>query len=102
MPWSDWVHLPESDGSFDFGIAASSWTAHRLDCFTVGKEDHALYHMWRGTTGWSNGWESLGGSLIAAPAAVSWGLNRIDAFGIGPDGALCHQWWNGSEWSGFE
>jgi serine protease AprX len=83
-----------------YGTALSSWSAHRLDAFTIGM-DGALYHKYTNNTNWSD-WSSLGGYCISAPAAVSWGANRIDTFVLGGDRAMYHKWWNGSAWSGWE
>ena len=77
-------------------LAATAWSANRLDVFVRGS-DGACYHKWWDGSAWG-GFESLGGQIVGAPEVVSWGANRLDVFVRGTDGAMYHKWWNGSAW----
>ncbi len=46
---------------------------------------------------WSE-WESLGGTLTAAPAVESWSPGRLDTFVRGVDGQLWQKYFDGGTW----
>ncbi len=50
---------------------------------------------------WWGNWESLGGSIAAAPAAASWGPNNLQTFVRGSDNHVYERGWNGSSWVGY-
>jgi hypothetical protein len=87
---SVWTMLERPD------LAATAWSANRLDIFVRGT-DGAVWHKWWNGAAWG-GFESLGGQIVGAPAVVSWGPNRLDVFVRGTDGAMYHKWWDGSAW----
>ena len=59
-----------------------------------------MYHRsFNGSSGWSSGWENMGGKFLSEPAAVAWDSNRLDVFGQGMDSSIWWQYWDGSSWS---
>jgi hypothetical protein len=86
------------------GICAAAWAPNRLDIFSIGTGDQALYHKaWDGHAWWPtiSGWESLGGKFNAfRPCVVAWGPNRLDVFAMGDTPfELYHKAWDGQKWS---
>lgn len=89
--WSSWEPL----GPVASDVAATSWSAGRLDLFALAS-DGSLTHRFWGGNGW--GQDSLGGSLASAPVATSWGNNRVDAFALATDKSIAHWGWTGANW----
>lgn len=83
-------------------LAATSWSANRLDVFGKG-QDNSIYHTYYDGSAWQpqgGGLENLGDGTVFAhgPAAVSWGQNRIDVFAVNEAFNLQHQSWDGTTW----
>ncbi|MFC7079711.1 S8 family serine peptidase [Halorussus caseinilyticus] len=95
--WGDWEDL---GGTCLHGVGVASWSAERVDAFTVGP-DAELYRRAWDTDGWHD-WERLGGTCVSEPAATTRGQNSLDVFVLGTDNHLFRTWWDGDEWRGWE
>ena len=102
--WSDVESLgtPSADVLFASSgtVAATSWSANRIDIVALGTDGAYYYKYWDGSQ-WQpsdKGFISKGGDFASSPAVVSWGENRLDIFGVGTDDNLKHMTWYGSGW----
>jgi len=97
-----------------YDVAAATWSANRLDVFSLGMNDgHVWHNSWNGSN-WESAWDDRGeapsGRLGPMPgstsgrltslAAVAWGPNRLDVFALGNDQHLWHDAWTGTAWQG--
>jgi peptidoglycan/xylan/chitin deacetylase (PgdA/CDA1 family) len=85
------------------GPAAVSWDGHRVDLYVVGT-DRALWHTAtfvdaQGRPGSWGTWQSLGGTLTAAPAVASSYPGTLLVTGRGTDGAVWSRAWDGTSWT---
>ncbi len=81
--------------------SVASWSANRLDIFTIGMDGN-LYTRWWDGSGW-HGPQNLGGAILTnSPSVVSWAANRLDVFSIGADGNLYHHAQSAGVWYGPE
>ena len=95
---SDWEVL---GGTFTSPPAVVSWGVGRLDIFGLGT-DFAVWHLsYDSSTGWQQGWDSLGGGPFKTPpVVVSRASDRLDVFAVASgDNAIWHKSWSGSSWS---
>ena len=105
--WSDWEDLGKLDGDDDLAlvdiipVAATSWSADRIDVVALGTDGGYYYKYWDGSQ-WQpseKGFISKGGRFVSAPAVVSWGKDRLDIFGVAEaDTVLKHTTWYGNGW----
>jgi hypothetical protein len=90
--WSGWASVGQSGVKPKPGLSpvAVTWGRVRLDLFVCGT-DGALWHSFLPSGGYWSGWESMGGTLTAAPAVTtwwSWAEGRLDVFIRGMDNQL--------------
>lgn len=91
--WNDWKKL--NDMNID-RLALSRNENGRLEVFSRGVEDQALWHMWQYPNGSWSGWFPLGERRFKIEMfAVSRNLNqggRLELFAIWQDHSLAHIW----------
>ncbi len=70
--------------------------------FAEGHDGALWYGIWQPlSTGWSQQWISLGGSLTSSPCAVSRGTGVMDVYVRGTDGAVWERPYYGVAWHGW-
>ena len=81
-------------------MAATSWSANRIDIVAMGTDNAYYYKFWDGGQWQPSETEFYpkGGSFASSPAVVSWGENRLDIYGVGIDSFLKHRTWYGTGW----
>ena len=99
--WSNWENLgtPTNVG-LTGTVAATSWSANRIDVVALGTDGAYYYKFWDGSQ-WQpseTGFISRNGTFKSSPAVVSWGENRLDIYGVGTDNMLKHLTWYGTGW----
>lgn len=103
--WSDWEDFGTPDADIGLSgtspVAATSWSANRIDVVALGTDGAYYYKYWDGSQ-WqpsAKGFIPKGGEFASAPAVVSWGKDRLDIYGVGKsDGMLKHMTWYGDGW----
>jgi hypothetical protein len=98
--WGPWV---DAGGISTSGPALSRRPDGTLDVFTRG-QDHALWHKYGTTTGFTSEWGSLGGNLASAPSATNRkGTPFIDVVGrqSGTNEVIFKTWDPSGGWSGW-
>lgn len=80
-------------------VAATSWSANRIDVVVLGTDGNYYYKFWDGTQ-WlpKDSYVARPSPFISSPAVVSWGDNRLDIYGVGDDSMLKHLTWYGNGW----
>jgi hypothetical protein len=83
----------------------STWGPGRLDVVARGTKNELVHLAYSTATGWSTGWESLGGTksgelLESGPSTTSWGPYRMDIVAVGNNGNLLHWAFDGSKYVG--
>ncbi len=70
--------------------------------FAEGHDGALWYGIWQPlSTGWSQKWISLGGSLTSSPCAVSRSSGVMDVYVRGTDGAVWERSYYGGAWHGW-
>ena len=77
-----WGHWTSIGGKTAAGTAPAvcSWGGGRLDVFAQGADGLLWHKSYDTTAGWSNNWDSLGGSASSGPGATSpgmWSYGRL-------------------------
>ncbi|KAL8733489.1 MAG: hypothetical protein Q9166_002116 [cf. Caloplaca sp. 2 TL-2023] len=97
--WSIWKFL--GPVPMPKGVAATSWSANRLDIVVNG--GGRFYYKYFDGEDWKPdmlGWYDKGTEPVfgSSPSVVSWGENRLDIFGVTSKYELAHQAWVGDSW----
>ena len=91
IPGAAWASL---GGQLRGGLCAAPNADGRVELFTVGFGDGAIYHLWQSQPGWPDinfcSWFSLGGVFLGGPRAVLNSNGLIEVFACGTDGAVYH------------
>lgn len=99
QPLRSWQSL---GGSFISPPAAVAWDDGRVDArvdvFSVGGADRAMYQRTFDGQVWTSDWVSLGGIFTSEACAVSWGPGRLDVFARGSDFTLRHRAFENGAW----